>query len=34
MDSALVIEGARLYMAKDPELVSDIILDVKRELSG
>jgi hypothetical protein len=34
MDSALVIEGARLYMAKDPELVSDIILDVKGELFG
>ena len=32
LDSALVIECARLYSARDPELVSDIILDVKRDL--
>jgi hypothetical protein len=32
MSSALSVEGARIYMAKDPELVADILLDVKREL--
>ena len=32
LDSAIVIEGSRFYMAKDPELVSDVILDVKEEL--
>jgi hypothetical protein len=30
--SALQIEGAKLYMARDPELVTDIILDVKKGL--
>jgi hypothetical protein len=32
VDAAILIEGARHYMAKDPDLVSDIILDVKNEL--
>jgi len=32
MNSAVQVEGARIYMAKDPELVADILLDVKREL--
>ena len=32
MNSAVQVEGARVYMAKDPELVADILLDVKREL--
>ena len=32
LHTALHIEGARLYMAKDPELVANIILDIKNEL--
>ncbi|HEY95041.1 MAG TPA: hypothetical protein G4O15_08905 [Dehalococcoidia bacterium] len=32
MNSAVQVEGARLYMAKNPELVADILLDVKKEL--
>jgi hypothetical protein len=32
LDSAIIIECSKLYTAKDPELVSDIILDVKNEL--
>jgi hypothetical protein len=34
MYSALNIECARVYSAKDPELVAEIILDVKNELFG
>ncbi len=34
LHSALNVEGARLYLDKDPELVADIILDVKNELFG
>jgi len=30
--TALHIEGAKLYMARDPELVANIILDIKNEL--
>ena len=32
LHSALQVEGARIYMARDPELVSNIILDVKKAL--
>ena len=32
LSSALLIECSKLYMAKAPELVADIILDVKKEL--
>ncbi len=32
MHSALNIECAKLYLTREPELVSDIILDVKKEL--
>jgi hypothetical protein len=32
LGSALVIECSRLYAARDPEFVSDVILDVKDEL--
>jgi len=32
LGSALVVECSRLYAAKDPEFVSDAILDVKNEL--
>lgn len=32
MGSAVVVECSRLYAAKDPEFVSDAILDVKNEL--
>ena len=32
MHSAVQVEGARLYMARDPDLVADILLDVKKEL--
>ena len=32
LDSAVLIECARVYIARDPELVSDIVLDVRNEL--
>jgi hypothetical protein len=32
LHTALQIEGAKLYMARDPELVADIIMDVKEAL--
>jgi hypothetical protein len=32
LSSALLVESAKLYMAKNPEMVADIILDVKKEL--
>ncbi len=34
LHSAIIIECSRLYLARDPELVSNIILDVKNELFG
>jgi len=34
LHSALLIECSKLYMTRDPELVADIILDVKKELFG
>ncbi len=32
LQSALQIECSRLYLAKEPELIKDIILDIKKEL--
>jgi hypothetical protein len=34
MSSALQIECLKLYLAREPELVTDIILDIKNELFG
>jgi hypothetical protein len=34
MSTALNVEGARLYLKRVPELVANIILDIKNELFG